>query len=117
MYLPRKQCTYPGCPEIVVSGRCKKHQKIKNKEKYISRDKTYQHMYNYRWNKYSAARLRSHPLCAECLKRGKTTRATVTDHVVPHKGRVEIFWDKTNHQSLCETCHNKKTYKEGAFGL
>ena len=76
----------------------------------------WQRLYNYRWEKYSKSRLKRYPLCMQCLREGRTTAAKVTDHTVPHKGSRHKFWDKGNHASLCITCHNKKTAKEGAFG-
>ena len=41
-----------------------------------------------------------------CLARGRTTAATVVDHIKEHKGDLELFWDQDNWQSLCETDHN-----------
>ncbi len=96
--LPMTQAEYNGKP---------KYERGKSKE--------YQHLYSYRWAKYSKARLRKNPLCVECLKHNKTTAATVTDHIIPHKGSRHKFWDPKNHQSLCKYCHDRKTYKEGAF--
>jgi len=76
----------------------------------------YQNLYGWRWAKYSKARLGRHPLCVTCLADGKTVPANVTDHQTPHRGSRHLFWNKKNHQSLCTTCHNKKTATEGAFG-
>ena len=76
----------------------------------------YQYLYNWRWAKYSKARLKRHPLCVTCLESGKTTAATCTDHIVPHRGARHKFWNKNNLQSLCAECHNAKTATEGAFG-
>ncbi|MGA9851855.1 MAG: HNH endonuclease [Gammaproteobacteria bacterium] len=45
----------------------------------------------------------------ECEKNGKTMLASVVDHIVPHRGNTTIFWDRTNWQSLCRRCHNRKT--------
>ena len=43
--------------------------------------------------------------------------ATLTDHIVPHKGDMKLFWDSANHQSLCHDCHSFKTAREdGGFG-
>ena len=53
--------------------------------------------------------LRGHPLCAECMKQGKLTPATVVDHIIPHRGDKKLFWDESNWQPLCESCHNHKT--------
>ena len=97
--LPKTQSDIDGTP---------KYERGKSAE--------YQSMYNWRWAKYSKSRLRKYPLCVECLKNGKTTPATVTDHVDPHKGSRHKFWDKKNHASLCKKCHDRKTATEGAFG-
>ena len=80
------------------------------------KSREYKKLYNYRWMKYSKYRLTKYPLCANCLDNGITKAATCTDHTHPHKGNVRLFWDKSNHASLCTTCHNKKTAREGAFG-
>ncbi len=43
--------------------------------------------------------------------------ATVVDHIVPHKGDQQLFWDTRNWQSMSKPCHDKKTAKEdGGFG-
>lgn len=73
--------------------------------------------YNYRWQRYRAGYLRRHPLCAACFSRKRYTPATEVDHIVPHKGDFELFWDPNNHQGLCKSCHSKKTASEdGGFG-
>lgn len=38
--------------------------------------------------------------------------AEITDHVIPHRGNSKLFWDVKNLQSLCFSCHNKKTALE-----
>lgn len=53
--------------------------------------------------------LSKHPLCVECLKEGKFIPAKVVDHIKPHRGNRELFWDEDNWQSLCITHHNRKT--------
>lgn len=45
-------------------------------------------------------------LCVMCRKQGKTTVATVVDHVVPHQGDQTLFWDVSNWQPLCATHHS-----------
>lgn len=73
--------------------------------------------YTYRWQRESKAHLREHPLCEECRRNGRITRATCVDHVKPHKGDQVLFWDPTNWQSLCDSCHSRKTATEdGGFG-
>lgn len=41
-----------------------------------------------------------------CREAGRVEPATVVDHIEPHRGRVESFFDEGNLQSLCRTCHD-----------
>ena len=50
--------------------------------------------------------LRAHPLCAMCDKVGIITAATVVDHITPHDGNYDLFWDMDNWQPLCASCHS-----------
>jgi len=68
--------------------------------------------YNGRWRKARITYLRSNPLCVHCLTEGKTTAASVVDHIVPHKGDQKLFWAKNNWQALCTAHHNRKTATE-----
>jgi 5-methylcytosine-specific restriction enzyme A len=34
------------------------------------------------------------------------------DHITPHKGDRQMFWDRSNWQSLCHRCHSRKTARE-----
>lgn len=62
--------------------------------------------YGYRWQKAREGFLRNHPLCADCSRRGITQAADVVDHITPHRGDMNLFWDRDNWQSLCANCHN-----------
>jgi 5-methylcytosine-specific restriction protein A len=62
--------------------------------------------YNYRWQKASKVFLLDNPLCVYCGKLGRITPATVVDHIIPHKGDEELFWDVGNWQPLCKLCHD-----------
>lgn len=68
--------------------------------------------YDRQW--YLASRIyrRQYPLCAECLRHGITSAAYCVDHIRPHKGNPQLFWDRANWQSLCEKCHNTKSASE-----
>lgn len=57
-----------------------------------------------------------HPLCAECLKSDTFTPATIVDHIIPHKGDMNLFWDKSNWQALCGHHHAVKTATEDGGG-
>ncbi len=116
---PKLPCNYPGCPELIEAGEryCNKHKKQNRRYYEDRRGTSAERGYDYRWRKGRAWFLKRHPLCAECKKQGKIVAATVVDHIVPHRGDMDLFWDMDNWQPLCETCHNKKTAREdGGFG-
>lgn len=68
-----------------------------------------------RWARIRAAQLARDPLCAICLKAGRVTAATVCDHVEPHRGDPEKFWNGP-FQSLCDEppwrCHSSIKQRE-----
>jgi len=75
--------------------------------------------YGRRWQRRRIVYLKKHPLCEckECKEIGRIKLATVVDHIIPHKGNQELFWDEDNWQAMAEECHNKKTAtSDGGFG-
>jgi 5-methylcytosine-specific restriction protein A len=109
---PQRPCRKPGCPNLALPGKiyCKTHNKL-NWEK--DHDKTaYQRGYTGRWQMASRAYLHAHPLCEECKRHGRLTAATVVDHITPHRGDKTLFWDESNWQALCKSCHDEKTGRE-----
>ncbi|BFM78631.1 HNH endonuclease [Acinetobacter baumannii] len=68
--------------------------------------------YGYRWQKARERFLRSNPLCVYCEAKGLVVVATVVDHIIPHRGDQEIFWDEMNWQALCSKCHSSTKQKE-----
>lgn len=58
-----------------------------------------------RWQNLRRHQLRTHPLCAFCLKQGIVTPATVADHIEPHNDDINKFW-LGKLQSLCASCHS-----------
>lgn len=72
------------------------------------------HLYNNRkWRALRARQLTLEPLCRYCMKQGKVVEATVCDHIVPHKGDIDAFWNGER-QSLCKTCHDSVKQREEA---
>ena len=65
--------------------------------------------YDGRWRKARIAFLQRNPLCVECMRKGVLTPATVVDHIIPHRGDKELFWNEENWQPLCKSCHDRKT--------
>ncbi|MBO8183625.1 MAG: HNH endonuclease [Archaeoglobus sp.] len=115
---PKKPCSYPGCPELVEAGEryCLKHKRQHQRQYDQQRGTAAQRGYDARWRRARKRFLAENPLCVECMKEGRLTPATVVDHIVPHKGNYELFWDESNWQPLCKRCHDKKTAREdGGF--
>ena len=68
---------------------------------------THRRMYDsVRWRKCRRMWLAAHPVCAMCARQGRTTAATTIDHIKPHDGDYDLFWDTGNWQSLCASCHS-----------
>ncbi len=116
---PKKPCNKPGCRQLVNGPYCKEHTetiKRKNWQRIDrNRESSTKRGYGYKWKKARDAFLTDNPLCVQCLKEGLTVAANVVDHIIPHKGDMELFWDSSNLQALCSTCHNRKSAMEGAF--
>jgi 5-methylcytosine-specific restriction protein A len=36
------------------------------------------------------------------------------DHIIPHQGDMEVFWDDSQWQALCVSCHARKTRRESS---
>lgn len=62
--------------------------------------------YGWRWQKAREQFLADNPLCAMHKEKGQSVVATVVDHIKAHRGDQELFWDKSNWQSLCKECHD-----------
>ena len=62
--------------------------------------------YGYRWQQARIRFLEQHPLCVMCDGRGQITAATVVDHIDPHRGDQAKFWNVSNWQALCASCHS-----------
>ena len=114
-----RPCTYPGCGKLVAdgTGRCPPHKIAERKQAEQQRGSSAKRGYSYAWQRARAGYLRSHPLCIACDQAGRTVEASVVDHITPHQGDKNLFWDNRNWQSLCKPCHDAKTAREdGGFG-
>lgn len=56
--------------------------------------------------------------CEECDEgRLRAKLATVTDHKVPHRRDMQLFWQRSNWRAMAKECHDRKTAREdGGFG-
>lgn len=110
---PLRPCRHPGCPALTREGYCPQHKPSKAPRRGSAE---YHGWYSLPvWTKdLRPAQLLREPFCRACAKRGIRTRSTVVDHVTPHCGDWALFIDPANHQSLCKSCHDRKTAKEQA---
>lgn len=105
-------CMQSGCKDYATAkGYCATHQ-TESRQYDRLRGNAHQRGYSNVWRKARATYLSSHPLCVICEPQNRVTPACVVDHVQPHKGDQDLFWDSTNWQALCQSCHNSKTAKE-----
>lgn len=44
--------------------------------------------------------------CAMCGRVEGDTSKLVADHIAPHRGNEALFWDETQIQCLCKSCHD-----------
>ncbi len=105
----RRGCRQAGCKNLAERGHawCAEHAP---RPRYDERRGTaHERGYIAEWRRASREFLKEHPLCAECLREGRIQAAEVVDHIEPHRGNMNLFWDVENWQSLCKTCHNRKT--------
>ena len=68
--------------------------------------------YNSKWIKARKVYLNAHPFCVKCMEEGRYVKATVVDHIKPHRGDQHLMWDRSNWQALCKQHHDEKTGKE-----
>lgn len=124
---PRKPCRASGCRELVSKGSyCGQHERKKEetvKQERIKYDKergtSASRGYDSRWSKYSKRYRLNNPLCVLCEKEGKLTLAQCVDHIKPVVGGQNdlLFWEPTNHRSLCHNCHSRVTAEQdGGYG-
>ncbi|MBQ2262732.1 MAG: HNH endonuclease [Loktanella sp.] len=65
-----------------------------------------------RWTTIRLIQLSKQPLCQRCLSYDEVKPALHVDHVMPHAGDAKLFFNTSNLQSLCHSCHSFKTKAE-----
>ena len=104
---PLRPCLQPGCPNLVATGRCPDHQRVRERQRGSAASRGYDRLHQRR----RAVVLARDPLCVACLAAGRVVPTTVDDHIVPieHGGSVD---ELSNHQGLCASCHGLKRAAE-----
>src|SRR5262245_53877450 len=106
-HAPQRPCLEPGCSALVTSGRCDQHKNAARSP--------WQHLYGSRWQRARKRFLEQNPICKLCRDADKAEIAFAVDHIVPHRGNLELFWDVSNWQPLCEAHHNAKAQSERMY--
>lgn len=107
---PKRQCSQPGCYKIQRASRCDEHKGESRRQQDKRRGSAASRGYGPRWRKASKQFLKENPLCVECKEEGRLRPSIITDHIIPHRGDMELFWDEENNwQALCKGHHDRKT--------
>ena len=116
---PPRLCLTPGCGEIASSGRfrcpaCLEKQQEDAQKNDRLRGTAAQRGYGYKWQRFRARWIKKHPICEDPYgwHPGEVREVSDIDHIIPHKGNMKLFWDKSNLQGLCSECHKRKTALE-----
>ena len=123
----RKICVAAGCTDLAIEGlpHCDDHEIERRTKLAARRDKAgrsnhalaHSALYALKARKVGRlAHLKRHPLCADCADLGGVVVAREVDHIEPHKGNRALFFLRTNWQSLCKSCHSRKTAGEVFHG-
>ena len=122
--MPTTLCSHTGCNASAgANGVCRIHKpkpkrqaesQVKQAEpaklkRIDNRPSSAQRGYDARWRSARLGFLNDEPLCRYCMMQGITRGADVVDHILPHRGNQELFWDQSNWQPLCYSCHSIKT--------
>ena len=68
----------------------------------------YHNLYNTKqWQRLRHYQLLKQPLCEYCKAIGIINKASIVDHIKPHKGDEALMFDANNLASLCKPCHDK----------
>src|SRR5713226_4875491 len=105
-----RPCSIPRCPELTTGGACERHRSVRQRDYDERRGTSTERGYDSRWRRLRLLFLREHPLCADPFgdHEGRTTAAECIDHVIAHKGDMDLFWNQSNWQPLCLRCNSKK---------
>ena len=115
-----RSCSVFGCGQTMP---CPRHSRRRTEQKSFR-----ERGYSSRWTRLSRQHLARFPCCGDrapgapettdsiCRAEGRVVQANVTDHIAPHRGDHALMWSPLNHQSLCFSCHGKKSRRERQSG-
>ncbi len=112
-------CAAKGCPNTVLKGYCKAcriAKGSKTKEYDRNRGSSTKRGYGKQWRKLRDAFINENPLCNDLFEkhRGLPYMGEEVDHIIPKSQGGTDDWD--NLQTLCHSCHSRKTAIENRLG-
>ena len=109
---PLRPCAHIDCGVLTREVYCPKH-KPKDREQRSADAAKWHKWYGLPvFRRLRASQLVKEPFCRVCAARHIRTMATDVDHIVAHRGNWALFVDPDNLQSLCHSCHSRKTAAE-----
>ena len=111
---PKWPCRHPGCPNLSDESYCEIHREgaVAESSKAYDQSKRDQAMREFyistAWRTLRRLKLNKSPVCEECLKCKRISKAVIADHILPAREYPSRRLDIENLQSLCRACHNRK---------
>lgn len=117
---PPVGCDFPGClgHALARSIYCEKHQPVRE-DREADRNRYSKDPWRAEYNKpgwrknTQPAMLARDPLCklqiTDLCKQHGGDPSTVVDHIIDHKGDMNLFYDTKNLRGCCKPCHDRKT--------
>ncbi|MCC8073684.1 MAG: HNH endonuclease [Clostridiales bacterium] len=102
--MPKKPCSYPGCPRLTSDTYCEEHSKLISQQyERNGRDSHHGKRYGRNWHKIRKAYVNAHPLCERCAENGRYVKVEEVHHIKPlADGGTN---EESNLMSLCRKCH------------
>lgn len=101
-------------PTLNISKKTKKDN-VRN-EHSPSRELRQKYYNTTEWRKLRETYIKAHPVCEECLNKGRVTPATSVHHKIsPFKNgncNKSLFLDYNNLEAVCHECHSEIHNKE-----
>jgi 5-methylcytosine-specific restriction protein A len=111
----KRVCNQPGCGALTDDRYCDKHQRNNSRTQFDKQRNTTNPLRAYyktaAWSRTRAFVLSRDPVCKDCGR----LASVVADHIVNAHAFVAgggDFYDLSNLQGLCKSCHDSKTAKE-----
>lgn len=108
-FMPKRLCPC-GCSTRIGPGERRCAASVRRYD--VQRGNRHERGYTNEWADYSRERLERFPVCVHC-----GARATMTNHIKGARAHPDLFWDPSNHESVCTACNNRQNIaREGGFG-